>query len=109
MTFRDFLIKCNCCYYTLRHDIKDYEIDYLFEKANELGFDKLELARNIADIKEKMNANSKKYIIFNGELFKSKYEIAKHINKSMKFLEALIKDYPNLFEFTDDFISWKLT
>ena len=105
MTFREFLFKCNVCYYTLRNDIKDFEIDFLFQKADELGFDKLELARNIADIKEKMNKNSKKYIIFDGELFKSKYEIAKHINKSMKFLEALIKDYPNLFEFTDDFIS----
>lgn len=52
MTFKDFMEKCYMPWTYCKHNLQDYEIDYLFEKADELKFDKLELARMIANAKD---------------------------------------------------------
>lgn len=49
MNFDEFMDRCYCKWYCMQNDIQDYEIDYLLEKADELGYDKLDLARRIAE------------------------------------------------------------
>lgn len=52
MNFDEFMDRCYCKWYCMKNDIQDYEIDYLLEKADELGYDKLDLARRIAEARE---------------------------------------------------------
>lgn len=52
MDFKTFMEKCYMPLNYCRKNLQDYEIDFLFEKAKELEFDKLELARMIATIRE---------------------------------------------------------
>lgn len=52
MDFKTFMEKCYMPWNYCRRNLQDYEIDYLFEKADELRFNKLELARIIATVRE---------------------------------------------------------
>lgn len=77
MTFKEFMNKCYAEWSYIKDTIEDYEIDFFMEKAEELGFDKLELARIIADARDKYK-NGKK-IMYNGLYFDSKNELASYL------------------------------
>lgn len=51
ISFKKFMQLCYCDWNFMKFDIEDYEIDYLLEKAQEFGYDKIELARKIAEAK----------------------------------------------------------
>lgn len=80
MKFREFMIKCNVDWSQTKYDLQDYEIDYLFEKAREFGYDLIDLARRIADTREKYPV--KRSIIFQGMSFANKRELAEHLGMS---------------------------
>lgn len=103
MSFEEFMEKCHCCWWAMKRNIKNYEIDYLLEKADELGYDKIDLAYRIADIRDK-ETNNRNKILFHGIVFKRKMDLAKYLKISYVDLKNRMENNPELFIELDELI-----
>lgn len=89
MKFREFMLKCNVDWGYTKIELQDYEIDYLIEKAREFGYDLIDLARRIAEAREKYPI--KRSITFQGRSFKNLKELAEHLQIEYHVLRSKIK------------------